>query len=91
VVGLKNYHPWEITDWYAGVIIGFYEPLISRAYDHDCFSAMFVWGVSIIPMHTYFDKGFPLKTFVDWISLLLPIAIKVYDTYDASDRCVNQL
>ena len=42
-------------------------------------------------MHTYFDKGKELSAFLDWMGLLLPMAIKVYDTYSAFDLCVSQL
>ena len=47
--------------------------------------------MGISGMHTYFDKGKRLETFMDWLGLILPVAIKIYDTYDAFDTCVEQL
>ena len=90
-VRFQNRDPWEVVDWYAGAIIGVYEPLITRAYDADCFSALFSWGLAMIPTHQYFDKETPLKTFGNWLGLLLPWSITAYDTYAVTAACVSQL
>ena len=73
-----------------GAFIGFYEPLIARAYDNDCFASLFSYGISSIGMSSYFDTGKELKTFLNWMSLLLPSSLKVYDTYSTLNVCIRQ-
>ena len=45
----------------------------------------------MVPTHQYFDKETPLKSFGNWLGLLLPWGITAYDTYVAGDACVAQL
>ena len=90
VVKLKNHDPWEVVDWYVGAFIGFYEPIIARAYDDDCYSSLFTYGISAIWMSSYFDTGKELNSFLTWMSLLLPASLKIYDTYSVLDVCARQ-
>ena len=86
---MKNHDAWEVIDWYMGALIGFYEPLIARAYDNDCYASLFRFGISSIRMSRYFDTGKELKTFINWTSLLLPTGLRVYDTYRALNVCIR--
>ena len=79
-----------MVDWYVGAFIGFYEPIIARAYDDDCYSSLFSYGIGAIWMSSYFDTGKELNSFLTWMSLLLPASLKVYDTYSVLDVCARQ-
>ena len=86
---LINHDPWEVVDWYTGLFIGFYEPLIARAYDNDCYSALFGFGVNIIIHSSYFDTGKLLNTVKQWMGLLLPVILSFVDTYNVLSVCVK--
>ena len=79
-----------MIDWYIGFFIGTYEPLISRAYDNDCYASLFSYGISSISLSSYFDTGKELKNFLNWLSLLLPSSLKAYDTYKVINVCIRQ-
>ena len=52
---------WELSDWFVGLTMGVYGPLVAYARDDDCFSAWFLWGTAAIEYNKYFDRKFNVK------------------------------
>ena len=80
---------WEYYDFMQGLILGAYSPLLGRANDGDCLSAMYDWGISNNVSY-YFDKPWR-HYFYGWLVLLLIIFLGGWSTYNATSTCIAQL
>ena len=82
---------WGWYDFFQGMAIGWYPPMVTKVHDNDCWSNFFSYGVSMISFSAYFDKEFDVKNWKGWISLIADLGIHGLSTYTTVDTCVKQL
>ena len=98
IVGTFAEYSWYPRDFYArmdfgaGLILGIYIPLMSRARNHDCFAAFWTLGNNLYGWHAIFDNKGPhnFTTAYEWITFLLVPTMTGYQLFKTNRACMAQ-
>ena len=82
---------WEWYDFFQGVAIGWYPPMITKVHDDDCFSNFFSYGVSLISFSAYFDKEFDIYDWKTWLTFIADLGVHGLSSYGTFSTCAKQL
>ena len=80
-------HPWGIYDWINGFIMGGYAPIAGLGRRNDCFSRYLEWGIRMADMPHYFDKGFDVTKWGEWVGIAFKLGFFSLATYRTAAAC----
>ena len=59
--------------------------------EYDCFSKFYNWGLGNIATHKWFDKGFKVDAYGNWINMGILAFFLPLDTYETGKTCMKEL
>ena len=82
---------WEISDWFVGLVMGGYGPLVAMARDDDCFSSWYSWGLATIEFARYFDRNFDINSWTNWVGFWITMTIFFFKNWALVANCKEEL
>ena len=71
--------------------MGLSGPLMKMGREYDCFSKFYNWGLGNIATNKWFDKGFKVDDYANWINMGILAFFLPLDTYETGKTCMKEL
>ena len=71
--------------------MGLSGPLMKAGRNYDCFSKFYNWGLGNIATNKWFDKGFKVDDYANWINMGILAFFFPLETYETGKQCYYEL